>query len=379
MALLAKNDFDRVKDEAAGHWQAVIGRMYPDLAQVLQRPGDARCACPVHGTGKGAAGDGFRVFEDFPRSGGGVCNTCGTFPTGIDLVMFLEGCDKFAAVDLLKRQLGLDGRVGPGVVRRFAPPVPPPPDPAMERMKISQRREMLSRLWMQAKPLDQLADDHQAIAYLRDTRGIGSRAVIDLQKHMRFHSSLYYARSNVEDEPPIAFPAIVSMMHGAGGRAVGLHRIFLDLEKPRKAPVVKNKKILRCLQHRLNGAVRLIGQVAATAHVQVCEGIENGLAITCATGRPVFAAGYGTLVQAWTPPDFVRFVTIWADRDKSGAGLGYAVRLRDRLEGGGIQCRILMPGFLGTESEDWNDVLLQCGPDALREAYAETSTSTQLH
>lgn len=376
MSLHMLNDFDLVKSEAKGHWPGIIGTMFPDLTQIMHKPGDQRCACPVHGSSKGAAGDGFRLFNDFAQTGGGICNSCGAFPTGIDLVMFLAGCDKFEAVNMLKRQMGLGMEQRQIRPRRFSAPIVPPRNEQLDRLKIKQRRELLTGIWSEARPLDELTDTHQAIAYLRDLRGIGAESFIRRQRHMRFHPDLYYARSDVEDRPPVTFPGIVSMMHGMDGKAVGLHRIFLDRDKPQKAPVDKPKKILRCLEQKLNGAVRIIGRVPPTAHVSVCEGIETGMAISYATGHPVFAAGYATLVQSWKAPAFVRAVTIWADRDEGEAGMNHASKLKERLLDERIACRILLPSFNRTSSEDWNDVLLDQGHKALFDAYEGKSQHT---
>ena len=88
---MTQSGFDRVKELAEGQWDSIIGSLYPSIAKAISRPGLARCACPVHHSTKGPRADGFRVFDDFIKTGGGVCNTCGTFPTGIDLICFLEG------------------------------------------------------------------------------------------------------------------------------------------------------------------------------------------------------------------------------------------------------------------------------------------------
>lgn len=341
--------------------------------------GQQRCTCPIHGSSKGAAGDGFRLFDDFVQTGGGICNSCGAFPTGIDLVMFLEGCDKFGAVKILKRQMGLDSGHPQHAPRRFVSPIASKRDPQADLRRQQERKALLARIWVEAKPLSDLPDNHKAIAYFRDARGIRQADFIRKQNHIRFHPDLYFARSEVEDAPPISFPGIVSMMHGADGRAVGLHRIFLDHDAPKKAPVDKPKKILRCLEQKLNGAVRIIGRAQATTHVNVCEGIETGLAIAYATGHPIFAAGYATLVQSWKAPQGVRAVTIWADRDEGKAGINHAKKLMERLEGEGILCRILEPHHLDHAGEDWNDVLLAIGYSAISESYAETSSKVRIY
>src|SRR5690606_9270606 len=212
--------------------------------------------------------------------------------------------------------------------------------------------------------------------YIAEHRGVGSLEFIQSQRFMLYHPDLYYSRSEKKDEPPISFPALISMMHGVDGKPVGLHRIFRHADKPAKAPVENAKKILRRLEWTLNGAVRLSGRVGFSHHANVCEGIETGLAISYGCGHPVFAAGYTTLVRSWKPLDGVKCVTIWCDRDENEAGLKNSMGLKERLADDGIPCRILVPEFLERDSEDWNDVLLERGHAAIHGAYSGVSDKT---
>ena len=379
MNTISESGFDRVKRIAAGRWSKIIGDLYPDLAPALRIPGKTRCACPVHGSRKGAQADGFRVFNDFEQSGGGVCNTCGEFATGIDLICFLEGQSgkPKAALDILESYLGIDkeGKAKPR-------PLPAPKAATREDddpKAIERRVSLLSNLWTGSLPLSSLADDNQAIRYLVEKRGIADLDLIKSQRNVRFDPCHYFAKSEHAGEPAVKFPAIVSMMHGATGQAVGLHRIYLDHGEARKAPVSEPKKILRRLEKTLNGAIRVTGRAPFTHHANVCEGLENGLSIAFGTGHSVFAAGYATLLAHWNPPSGVRFVTIWCDRDGNKAGINHALKLKERLTGLGIQSRILVPNFLSTEDEDWNDVLLKMGGSALATAYSGHSAQTTTH
>lgn len=374
----APSGFDRVKELADGHWSKIIGDLYPSLSRALVSPGRTRCACPIHGSAKGNKADGFRLLPDFHQSGGAVCNTCGVFPTGIDLICFLENSQgqPKCALEILESYFGLS-RGAP----KTSPRVMPTPIVVQKETEdpraIARRQALLMRIWTEAKPLVDLADDHQALLYLSETRGIADLGLVKAQVNIRWHPALYYDRSEHKDRPPIHYPGLVSIMHSAEGRAVGLHRTFLHPEEPQKAPVDRSKKILADLNGVLNGAIRLHGRTAFSAHANVCEGIETGLSVAYSTGHPVYAAGYATLVASWTPPEGTRFVTIWCDRDpapedpsKLPAGINHALKLKVRLKELGIVCRILQPKFGFADKEDWNDVLLNTGFAAISDAYS---------
>jgi len=378
MTILSESGFDRVKRIAAGRWGTIIGDLYPTaIGEALRKPGRTRCACPIHGSSKGAKADGFRLFDDFGQTGGGVCNTCGEFPTGIDLICFLEGQSgkPKVALDILERYLGLSRRTG-SKPRTLPPPVLQP-KAADDPDAVGRRIALLASIWSGTVPLTDLPEDHQAIRYFTDTRGIADRTLIRSQRHIRFDADHWFARSGSEGHPPMRFPALISMMHGASGQAVGLHKIYLDETDPVKAPVDTPKKVLRRLEKTLNGAVRITGRGPFTHHANVCEGIENGLSIAHATGHPVYAAGYATLLAHWMPPQGVRCVTIWCDRDENKAGINHATVLKDRMTRMGLAARILLPRHLADSSdEDWNDVLRTGGHAALAEAYSGRSTRT---
>lgn len=378
---LAQSPFDRVKELAEGNWDTIIDHLYPELSRATSRPGISRCACPVHASNKGARADGFRVFHDFAKTGGGVCNTCGTFPTGIDLICFLDGQENNPkhALHVLEGYFGLrqDGHVKRG------PPLPREKKPVYDEREdpkaIQKRHKLLKEIWENSVPLSSLPDDHFAIRYLTETRGADDLDLIKRQENIRFNGDLYHSRVELEDHPPLKFPGLVSMFQSVDGREVGLHRIYLGHGVPRKAPVEKNKKVLKRIEEVLNGAVRIQGRAPFTAHANVCEGIETGIAIAYATGHPVYAAGFTSLMSSWIPPEGTQYVTIWADRDYNEAGITHALKLKARLQDDGIMCRILVPSFFDEDAEDWNDVLLHAGFEAVSEAYSGTSEQTDTY
>lgn len=378
---MTQSGFDRVKELAEGQWDSIIGSLYPSIAKAISRPGLARCACPVHHSTKGPRADGFRVFDDFIKTGGGVCNTCGTFPTGIDLICFLEGQENNPkhALRILEEYFGL-GR-GEKVQRTAPQPRPKEPiyDERSDPEAIKKRLWLLNKIWDDSVPLSELPEDHHAIRYLTETRGADDFDLLAAQENMRFNERLFYEKVEDEENTPVYFPGLVSVMQTVDGEMAGLHRIYLDPKKPQKASVEKNKKILGRLEARLNGAVRINGRAPFTEHANVCEGIETAVAIAYSTGHSIFAAGYTTLMSKWMPPEGTRYVTVWADRDANEAGIRHALELKERLQDMGLKCRILVPDFLATEKEDWNDVLLECGFEEIAEAYSGLSEQTEVY
>ncbi|CAI8817436.1 primase-helicase zinc-binding domain-containing protein [Methylocaldum szegediense] len=74
-----------VRNAARGAWVAILGDLAPELEAALARPG-RHVPCPVHG-----GRDGFRLYPDAEKTGGGICNTCGAYPDGFSLLMWLKG------------------------------------------------------------------------------------------------------------------------------------------------------------------------------------------------------------------------------------------------------------------------------------------------
>ncbi len=62
------------------------------LAPAIQRVGKhVACPFPSHPRKSKGKGDGFRLFKDAAKSGGGICATCGAYPDGFSLLMKVTG------------------------------------------------------------------------------------------------------------------------------------------------------------------------------------------------------------------------------------------------------------------------------------------------
>jgi putative DNA primase/helicase len=331
-----------VRQYAAGRWLDVLGVLSPALTQALRRPG-RHVPCPVHG-----GTDGFRLFRDADQTGGGVCNTCGTFHDGFALLMWVNRWTFPEALNAVAHELGTtDVRVpeSRGVHTRRPRP--------KERDRESVI-EALNRVWQQSlDPTDRRAAPLRA--YL-SRRGL-SGADLD-GKVVRFHPALGYWTKNDRNEIELAgrYPAMVALVTDAEGEPVTVHRTYLTPDG-RKAPVSNPKKLMGYPGHRLvGGAIRLF---APGPVLGVAEGIETALAVRLRTGMPVWSAVSANLLERVEPPAETSLVVVWADRDQSGTGETAAMSLSDRLSRRGVSVAVhLPPGPIpaGAKGIDWADV-----------------------
>lgn len=354
-----------VKAAARGRWLGILQHLAPALDPALARIG-RHVACPVH---RGNNGDGFRLFRDAADSGGGICNTCGAKPNGLDLLQWVNGWTFRETVEAVATFLGLDtGRRSPA------------PRTAVARQTAKRSdghlRESLRRIWRECVSLAHPAAG-TARRYLH-RRGLSVKPLSRVNT-VRFHPGLAYR--DEEGRYLGDFPALVCLVTDTAGRPVTLFRIYLS-PNGCKAPVDAPKKMMPIPEGRTvtGGCIQLgpFGKVLGIA-----EGVETALAVNRATGMTVWAAVSATLLERWEPPAGVDEVYIWADLDrpdrKTGVRRGEeaAKRLRQRLQATGIKAKILLPAPPIPEDKtglDWNDVLLGEGsygfpnPQAFRQA-----------
>ncbi|MFE8032996.1 DUF7146 domain-containing protein [Thiohalocapsa marina] len=338
-------------------WLAVLSVLAGDvLGPALQRPG-RHGPCPVHGPRTGShRGDGFRLFADVDATGGGICATCGAFPDGLALLQWLFG---WSFPEALRQTAGVLGLTGGRLV-----PVPLTPRPAQRLTRsidLGKATLSLRRRWAEALP-----PQHSAAAPLRRylaSRGLDA-SVLDARV-VRLHPALPYWSLDAAGSPACLgrFPAMVARVCSADGRAVTLHRTYLRADGAGKAPVVAPKKLMphAGTATLAGGAIRLC---RAETTLGVAEGIETALAVQAMTGEPVWACSSATLLARFQLPAGIERVSIWADKDRSGAGLRAAEALRERLSD---RClvRIALPAApipLNAKGIDWADVWLQQQP-----------------
>ena len=216
-------------------------------------------------------------------------------------------------------------------------------EPAPEQMK-----KLAKRLWDEARPVT-AGDDVDR--YLRH-RGL---FLSEYPKVLRFHSALgYYKKDDAGKSHKIAeYPAMLACIQGIDGRAVTLHRTYL--EDGRKVANLDAKKVLSAGIH--GAAIRLF---AATEELSISEGIETALAVHMRTGKPAWAAIHaGNLEKLWIPAS-VKHICIYADNDAhteyEGQACAFALARRLAKENKTTVSRqvdVFVPRHPGT---DWADV-----------------------
>ena len=161
------------------------------------------------------------------------------------------------------------------------------------------RTEAARRLWQRCRSID----GTHAESYLQ-ARGIHRSRFPAL----RFHPSLFYRDGGGVRR----FPALVAAVtDGAGGIVCGVHRTWLDPDRPAKAAVARPRKALGSVHGK---AVRF-GKPAAGA-LLVGEGIETVLSLVTALPDTVAAAALSAgSLGAFDPPSGVSRLVIARDND----------------------------------------------------------------
>ena len=331
-----------VRAHAARRWIDLLAALAPALKPALSRVG-RHVPCPVHG-----GTDGFRLFRDVDDTGGGVCNTCGTFHDGFALLMWVNRWSFPATLQAVAHELGM-------IAERVSKPSRiPPPRPHATEQDPESVIEALHRVWQRSlDPADRRAAPLRSYLRRRGLAGVSLDGAV-----IRFHPSLGYWQRNDRDEVELVgrYPAMVALVTGADGAPVTVHRTYL-MPDGRKAPVPYPKKLMGCPGGRLvGGAIRL---TAAGPLLGAAEGIETALAVQSRTGMPVWSAVSAGLLARLEPPAGTSLVVVWADRDRSGVGEAAALTLRERLIARGMGVAVHLPPGptpAGAKGIDWADV-----------------------
>ena len=333
---MAYHDYDIIREQARGQWCRILLTLAPELEAAVQRA-PRHVSCPVHG-----GIDGFRLFRDWEETGGGICNTCGSFPSGFRLLQWLTGWDFPKTLAAVAEVLGNKGvsasRNGNG---------------HDQQRDDDWVRQLLRQTWTQAVPLDhELA---KPVRLYLQHRGISGPVVPDCRCHPR----LPYFEDRVEMGK---YPALLFILRDQWGKAVTIHRLYLT-PQGKKAPVPSPKKTMPYPSDRkLLGALVRLGQPEHDA-LALAEGIETALAVREATGQVCWAATSATLLEAAEVPFRIRRVVIWGDNDQSQAGQKAALRLAQRLVKEDRKVKVHIPQRPPEKkSWDWNDVLVHQGP-----------------
>ena len=295
-----------VRTAAQGRWRSILATLGMDERSLSGK----HCACPMCG-----GRDRFR-FDDRDGRGTYFCSGCGA-GDGVKLAMGITGLSFKDAAREIERLAGV------------VPSVTGKPNRSDE-----DKLATLRRVWRESRPI--LRGD-EAFAYLAG-RGL---KLYDLPESIRLHPGLRYQ----DDEHQGTYPAMLATVTAPDGRAVSLHRTYL--QDGRKAPVTSPKKLMQGLP--LPGAA--IRLTAVSAVLGIAEGIETAIAASELFEVPVWSCISTAGIESFEPPAGVREVIVFADHDENFAGQAAAYRAAHRLKLRGFEVEVCIP----QEPGDWLD------------------------
>lgn len=298
-----------VRDIAQGRWRSILIALGLDERALSGKHGP----CPLCG-GK----DRFR-FDDKDGRGTYYCSGCGA-GDGVQLAMDLTGRSFRDMAAEIERIAGSVQRTQAKAERSDADKV-----------------NALRRVFRESRPIQR---GDEAARYLLG-RGL---ALPDLPESIRTHPGLQY-----QDGGTVAgtFPAMLATVTGPTGKAVSIHRTYL--QDGRKAPVPAAKKLMQGLP--LAGAAIRLTPVSRS--LGIAEGVETALAASELFEVPVWSCISASGIESFEPPQGVEHVIIFADHDANFAGQAAAYRAAHRLALKGYEVEVCIPPTVG----DWLDEL----------------------
>jgi len=297
-----------VRTAAAGRWRSILSTLGVDDKALSGK----HCACPMCG-GK----DRFR-FDDKDGRGTYFCSGCGA-GDGVKLAMGITGQTFKDTARQIERLAGV------------VQPVTGKPD-----RSDADKMAALRRVWRESKPIRR-GDEAERYLLARGLR------LHDLPENVRVHPGLRYH----DGERQGVYPAMLATVTAPDGRAVSLHRTYL--QEARKAPVASPKKVM--MGRPLSGAA--IRLTAVSEVLGIAEGIETSIAASELFELPVWSCISAQGIESFEPPAGVRELVIFADNDENFAGQAAAYRAAHRLKLKGLEVEVVVP----PEPGDWLDVL----------------------
>lgn len=244
-------------------------------------------------------------------------------------------------LDLIALNCGLSSREALDEARRFLclPSFPNTPRPELPAGSPDAAR----RLFLSGRSV---IGTH-AEAYLR-ARGITTRLG---WPSLRFHPALWYRPER--NAARQSWPGLLAAVTDADGHITGVHRTWLDRDRPEKAPFPNPR---RALGQLLGHGVRFgcVSDVIAAG-----EGLETVLSLkSVLPDLPMIAAlSANHLAALDLAPTLLR---LYVARDRDAAGRMAAERLHARGRAVGIEVRDLIPA-----RSDFNEDLRRLGPDIM--------------
>lgn len=298
-----------VRQIAQGRWKSILTVMGMDERALSGKHGP----CPMCG-----GRDRFR-FDDKDGRGTYFCSGCGA-GDGVQLAMSITG---LSFRDVAAEVERIAGTVKPTAIRTER----------TDEDKLS----ALRRVFRESRPIER---GDEACRYLA---GRGLR-LYDLPESIRLHPGMPYRDGGAVLG---TFPTMLATVTDAAGRALSMHRTFI--QDGRKAPVPAPKKLMQGLP--LSGAAIRLTPVSRS--LGIAEGIETALAVSELFEVPTWSCISTSGIETFEPPEGVEHVVIFADHDANFAGQAAAYRAAHRLALKGIEVEVCIPPRPG----DWLDEL----------------------
>lgn len=370
--------------KAKGQWLGIFSSLCPSLQPALAgRP--RHVACPVHG-----GSDGFRFYHDVAETGGGVCNTCGFFASGLSLIAWVNGISWYEALCAVDVYFGGDARLAPAAsCPRPAAPLAQEkiaktdfftgakenhlPECLLAQWPGEYVKSFKERYWLNLWNNSMSVHFEDAILTYCESRGLENAPPTLRFQLVPYHDDKNNCR---------LLPTILARFE-LSDDVVGLHLIYLRDDFQGKAAVNIPKKMIKLRESLAGSAVRLVTSPDPMCdYLLIGEGIETMLAVEEIVYRDidgefdVWACGSAALLQCVKIPSRYRRVLICADHDRSGAGQASAERLAQRLLEEGRTVTFVEPVAPIPEDKkgvDWLDLLVEAKQlkEASKKVFAE--------
>lgn len=333
----SRASFDTTKEAARHQWRWLLPALGIADSYLDRHHGP----CPACG-----GIDRFR-FDDKEGRGTFFCGRCGA-GDGFRLIELVNGWTAKQTLHAVSEALKVAPRVAEtGVASQRKQHGSPSTDREKQRAK-------LNKLWRESIPV---TEGMPGWLYLTQTRGI---PLASIPHAIRQHSALTYWERGADGKPRNRgnHPALVIQVAGADGNPVGLRFIYLTAGGE-KLPVAEPKKLQVIEPGATSGGATRLAEPGLI--LAVTEGIETGLAVFCATGLPVWAAGSAVLLEKMEIPPTVREICIFSDHDANECGQNAAKALASRLRNQQKAVELYTPPEAGL---DWLDVFYGDQADA---------------
>lgn len=324
-----------IKSKLRGGWINVYLSLAPQLNNAVNKFG-THVTCPVHG---GKHGDAFRL-DNKNSDGAAYCNTCGKFLDGIEVLKWVNNWIFRETIERLDDYInGLHiNDLSSGYYNNNQTKSINSYSCEPNNSDIEKRRKSVERIIKTASktPLE------PHLLYLK-SRGLKPICAPSI----KYHAGLPYY---YEGHPLVDasgrwryYPCIVGIFKNSDGVS-GITKIYLTNDGKKAESLIRghifrqfDKKIenvnikLSYKIESLSGSAIRVGKIGE--HVNLCEGLETGIALINRGLESILIATTATLLSAISLPKHVRSFDIYADNDDAGrrASLRIVDKFVDKL------------------------------------------------